>query len=449
MLTAESARDSTRHGKHARAVESVAKKFETTMVGSQLSKAIAKVIRQHPSKSIDIPLGSGRKSRGLKELELGCSVGIHGLARIGSAINLSNSLTRLNLTGARIGDAGFKVLVFGIRQNPIISELILSCCRLSDATAEPLATILKSHASHLAIAHWQDHLREYNGNAAASQLGDAFARDETASVKSRASNAKGLALLDISNNMFTDHGLSIMCATLEQDELLQTFIVGGNKFSPAGFSQLHSIELNRIPRVTVEYDENDDDKIREKELAKHRLFMASTIARIKTHTSSEQDNNIMNNAENRGHLLDNSNKVSMDLPSRPRWRTGTGKISPNPKRVNVMDPRISIPKDKNCTKPKQITERTNPNIQKKSSTSSKKKGKKASKPDAKSLETMMEDMTTLLTKLESSVETLNLKKNRKKDMNKDSKRDRKEKAIDSDTIAKLNSELKALYDLSY
>lgn len=446
------------HGKHARAVESVARKFETTMVGTQLSKAIARVIRHKQ-----------RGRRGLRELELGCSVGSFGLSRIGSAIGSSRSLVRLNLNGSRLGDAGFKLLVDGIRANPMLSELVLSCCRLTDAMAEPLSTIMKSHASHLAIDHWQKNLREYDGNARAARDEAAFSSQRTAGPSHASASAptaardggRGLALLDISNNSFTDHGFSVLCATLEQDELLHTFIIGGNRLSEAGHILLQAIESSRVPKLTIKYDENDDDQARMVEMAKQKRFMASTIARIRTHSHSSTIS---------GHVP--ASGEARAAVQRPRWTVG-GKPGSRNDAATVVERRRSYssglspgivpatgrPRSARAgtmKMPSQTERSSRPKsaaviIPPRSRPNRKSKAGPSTKAEDKSLESMMHDMTSLLARLETSVEALDAKKTRKRNKHVSREQECGSGAVgeEGEAISRINDDLKALYGLSY
>ena len=458
------------------------------MVGSQLSKAIAAVIRGRAC-------GEGQPRKGgIKELELGCSVGPHGLSRIGTAIARGHSLTRLTLTGARIGDAGFKLLATGIRANPCISELVLSCCGLTDATAESIAAVLRSHASKLAVARWQTNLRGYESStASASERGlggdahdAAFSREATAGAGVNPySGATGLSLLDISNNMFTDASLAILCATLEQDELLTTFIVGGNLFSDQGRAALRAVEVSRVPRLEVEYDENDDDRTRERELARRRTFMASTIERIRSHSTPERP--VSASAAHKIRPFAEANALEMGgdmssakraLSSRPRWSMAKPGSEQRPRVAKPVMERAPPPPQmrrkqassstpSSAQKKKHASQaRSQPHLQPQKTKVKKERMRRknnATSGEEKSLSVMMDDMTTLLARLETSVETLNKRKKKSKkdeadvhgsdeDENKatgDGASSSSAAVLDSDSIDRLNERLKKLYDISY
>lgn len=465
-------RGATLHGKHARAVESVANKFETTMVGSQLSKAIAAVIRGHAAGE-----GQSRKG-GLKELELGCSVGTHGLSRIGAAIAKGASLTRLNLTGARIGDAGFKLLASGIRANPSIAELVLSCCGLTDATAEAIAAVLRSHASRLAVARWQTNLREYatsSGRRREADDNEAFSRTATAGGAASVgpySGATGLSLLDVSNNSLTDASLAVLCATLEQDELLRTLIIGGNLFTEHGRAALRAVETSRVPRLEVEYDENDDDRARERELARRRRFMASTLARIRTHATPEKAAMPAPAQHVSRPFAETSNTVQSTaksaLSARPRW--SMGKAGTEPRRIaKPIKERSPLPAAKSSRGRQQQQPRTQvPREPHEEQAPERHRRRRTGDADEKSLSVMMDDMTSLLARLESSVATLNAGKERKSKKKKKKGRDdeghgveggetttteeRDQAAttgVDSDSIQRLNERLTSIYGIQY
>jgi hypothetical protein len=160
------------------------------------------------------------------------------LRQLGKGLVATTSLKRLDLRNCCIGDDGLAVLSKALINCKHLNDLSLSGNRLKDASSNLISSIIRRHSARRDDGFWASCLRD--GAISAASVRNVKPTPAEMSVQ-----LKGLIAFDISNNFFTNVGVTEIARTLECDGWLVALNLRNNEVSKVGANAIkHSLQVN-------------------------------------------------------------------------------------------------------------------------------------------------------------------------------------------------------------
>eukprot|EP00602_Paraphysomonas_sp_CaronLab_P008578 CAMPEP_0185035096 /NCGR_PEP_ID=MMETSP1103-20130426/25842_1 /TAXON_ID=36769 /ORGANISM="Paraphysomonas bandaiensis, Strain Caron Lab Isolate" /LENGTH=780 /DNA_ID=CAMNT_0027572021 /DNA_START=363 /DNA_END=2705 /DNA_ORIENTATION=- len=192
------------------------------MEGSRLLKAVIEFVS---------------RSRALQSLEIdSVYISPQLITQLGSAITHHQSgIRNLSFKNIPMGDEGLRLLT------PHISKCHIQClslekCELTDSSVPFITSIIKSQEAMQDKLFWNSTLRVYPDEVQA--LAPAFSRATQFAEEDVDSPTCGLATINLSRNVLTSRGASMLCNVMRQNQWIQGLNLSYNKIDQRGVHQL-------------------------------------------------------------------------------------------------------------------------------------------------------------------------------------------------------------------
>ncbi|KAF0682685.1 Aste57867_25203 [Aphanomyces stellatus] len=149
-----------------------------------------------------------------------------------------HSLVSIDVDGSNLGDTGLDVLEEVFANRPHLCHLGMAKCNLTDASARPIARILRAQAARRDETYWSTTLR-----------------GETVPVR-----GEGCFLLNLAKNALGDAATDILCHALYNDCWLYGLNLSENKVGPRGVLNFAEIlQTNTTLTVLLLHDNTNTD----------------------------------------------------------------------------------------------------------------------------------------------------------------------------------------------
>lgn len=151
-----------------------------------------------------------------------------GFSRLSQALMYCRHLSVLDLSDSHLGDIAAASVLAAACELPLLSELHLSGCRLTDSGATEVLSMLisRSQAKHSEV-NFQKSLRQVAPKKHADGMGSV-----------RHQSGSGITVLNLSRNVLGDRFCSRLASLLQHDESLQSLRLDQNAITTNGASTL-------------------------------------------------------------------------------------------------------------------------------------------------------------------------------------------------------------------